>query len=59
MSGLYRMEPVHVGRKLPVQAAGIKGETKPGGWSSEETKKFEAAWKGKGLSNAKDDAINT
>ena len=30
MSGLYRTEPIHVGRKLPVQAAGIKGEPKPG-----------------------------
>ena len=42
-----------------MQAAGIKGETKLGGWSTEETKKFDAAWKGKGLPNAKDDAVKT
>ena len=59
ITNLYRTEPIHVGRKLPVQAAGIKGEPKSGVWTDEERKKFEEAFKGKGLSYSKDDEIKT
>ena len=53
LSTLYRTEPVHVGKKLPVLATGIKGQPGSGNLSDEEAKKFKTAWEGKGVPNAK------
>ena len=59
LSTQYRTEPIHVGRKLPVQAAGIKGHPGSGMWNEEDTKKFKKAWEGKGVPNFKDNAVKT
>lgn len=59
LSTLYRQEPVHVARKLPVQTAEFSSQPGSGKWSEEETLKFKKAWEEskKGIPNSKDDAI--
>ena len=42
-----------------MQAASVKGQPGSGEWTDEEVKKFKTAWEGKGVPNAKDNAVKT